>query len=282
MRRIARPGFDSMDVFSTCVNGISDNDLRTRFSAITEDVRVGAELYEERARSCQLYRLEPFGGRDPGIAAGNVSKGEFRALYSEQMVKGDVRSVYEAILASAPGKLCPQCGFGHVKNLDHYLPKAKFPLFAVLPGNLVPSCRDCNMDKLASSARTAEAQTIHPYYDGAHFFDDQWLFARIEETTPPTVVFFTCPPDEWDVISRARAQAHFTGFDLSDRLSVQVSTELAALSSYLRVLTDMDARRQHLHDKAQSYAALHVNSWQTALTQALAASDWYCREGFIT
>lgn len=281
MRRITRPSPEPMNVFATCVADIGDNDLRNRFNAITDAVRAEAELYEERARSSQLYRFEAFRGRDGNMVVGNVSKGEFKALYSEHMVKGDDgRSIYEAILALAAGKLCPQCGFGHVKNLDHYLPKAKYPLFAVLPGNLVPSCRDCNMDKLAAIGQTAGAQIIHPYYDAVHFFEDQWLFARIEETTPPTAVFFTCPPAEWDDISKERVQAHFSGFNLSDRFSVQVSTELAAISNYLRVLTDAEARRQHLVDKAHSYATLHTNSWQTALTQALAGCDWYCREGF--
>jgi hypothetical protein len=40
------------------------------------------------------------------------------------------------------------------------------------------------------------------------------------------------------------------------------------------------AVKQHLLIESQTYFRKHINSWQTAMFQALAASDWYCNGGF--
>ena len=39
---------------------------------------------------------------------------------------------------------CPFCGVGRVSTLDHYLPKTKYPTYAVTPVNLVACCAECN------------------------------------------------------------------------------------------------------------------------------------------
>jgi hypothetical protein len=73
------------------------------------------------------------------------------------------RTIYDSLLNSAKEK-CPFCGgIGTPRNLDHFLPKAHFPQFSVLPRNLIPACRDCNMDgKGHAFATNAEDQIILP------------------------------------------------------------------------------------------------------------------------
>lgn len=57
---------------------------------------------------------------------------EFLSEYRESMV----------------GKLCPYCGECiTVVEIDHFLPKSKYPLLSIYSSNLVPSCVECNKEK---------------------------------------------------------------------------------------------------------------------------------------
>lgn len=282
MRKIDKPSYDSDHVFEICVNSIADQHLKSRFQAISSTVSLAAKDYDLKATNFELFSIAAHHGNNEDLIAGDISKEELKNLYSAHLVPQNkpARAIYEYLLSRSAGKLCPLCGFGHVKTLDHYLPKAKFPIYSVLPNNLVPSCRDCNTEKLASIATTAGAQSIHPYYDPNHFFSDQWIFARVEQTIPPTIIFYVVPPSNWDAVSKERVTSHFKDFQLADRFSVQVATELAAFSSYLSGLSDENSRQQHLIERANSYYATYKNSWQTALVQALASSEWYWKTGF--
>ena len=182
----------------------------------------------------------------------------------------------------APEGLCPFCGFGQATTLDHYLPKAKFPQLSVLPSNLVPSCKDCNTSKSARIVTTKQKQCLHPYFDHHNFIDQQWLHGEVRHTKPATIRFFVKVPGHWDDISKARVQSHFKDFNLSSRYSLEASHRLAFLGDLFANLVWLDsvAVRQQLTGAAESGARQHVNSWETAMFQALAESDWYCDGGF--
>lgn len=44
---------------------------------------------------------------------------------------------------------CPICGVTFANELDHYVPREKFPEFSANPLNIIPLCHDCNHTKLA-------------------------------------------------------------------------------------------------------------------------------------
>lgn len=282
MRALAKPSNDPYDVFNLCVGSIQDNDLRTRLTGIAANFAFESKKYISLANSGSLFTIPEYSGNNASVVLGKVTKGELKSLYTQHMVgKGKpARRVYEELLSLSRGRKCPLCGFGQVQTLDHYMPKAKFPVFSVLPGNLIPACRDCNSGKLASTANTAEEQSIHPYYDEAHFFSDQWLYAKVEPTLPVTVNYYVTPPKSWDPISKDRAKAHFKNYKLSDRFSIEVATQLSELRYELEFIPDEITRRDHLLQRAESCKKVHKNSWQTALHQALANSPWYCNGGF--
>jgi hypothetical protein len=282
MRKIKKPILDPGVVFGMCIDKIENQALKNKMKGIATNIMTEAINYDNIAKRLELFKMVAFQGKNADIVLNDISKGELKTLYSYYMVNSakPARFIYDKLRSSSVDKLCPTCGFGQVKTLDHYLPKSKFPLYSVLPYNLIPACRDCNTEKLASTVNSAEMQTIHPYYDSNHFFDEQWLFARLECTTPPTVVFFVDAPLHWDPISKKRVVSHFKEFNLSERFSVAVSTQLAAISDYLVILSDDLARQKHLLETAGIYHNAHRNSWQTALTQALANSHWYWREGY--
>ena len=51
----------------------------------------------------------------------------------------------------SPNNICPYCLKREVRNLDHFLPKTKYPSLSISDANLIPSCSDCNHDKLNST-----------------------------------------------------------------------------------------------------------------------------------
>ncbi|MCC3450449.1 MAG: hypothetical protein JGK04_23740 [Microcoleus sp. PH2017_39_LGB_O_B] len=285
MRALATPNDDPQEVYQKCINSITDDDLRTRLNLVTNEIVVAATNYKQKVKAKQLYSIPANNCEDNKNALGTVTKKELKDVYSSHMVgrSKPARAIYDSLLSQSPLGKCPFCGFGQASTLDHYLPKAKYPQFSVLPFNLVPSCKDCNTGKSTAIATTAEGQSLHPYFDHQNFIDDQWLYAEVIQTIPATIRFFVKAPEHWDDISKTRVQSHFNAFKLASRYSVEAGDQLACLR-YLLVnlhqLSGLNGIRQHLTREAQSYSRLHSNSWQTAMFQALVASDWYCDGGF--
>jgi hypothetical protein len=285
MRAIATPTQTPGVVYTTCVSSISDAGLRTRLNLVTNNVVAAAQDYEQRAVGKQLYTIPPNNSRNDDVVIGAVTKKELKDLYSTHMVGENkpARATYDQLLAEAPLGRCPFCGLGQATTLDHYLPKAKYPLVAVVPVNLVPACKDCNTGKSTAVATTENEQCLHPYFDHQHFITEQWLYAEIRATTPATIKFFVEPPVHWDMTSRQRVQSHFKDFKLATRYSSVAGEQLACLRGTLNQRFQTlggDGVKQHLEIEANSYSEVHINSWQTAMFQALAASDWYCNGGF--
>jgi 5-methylcytosine-specific restriction endonuclease McrA len=67
-----------------------------------------------------------------------------------------------------PASLCPFCGINtpDANELDHYLPKEKFPAYSVYSKNLVPTCGKCNKLKGTKWANAKIGRRIYSnYYD---------------------------------------------------------------------------------------------------------------------
>ncbi len=286
MRAISIPNYDPMIVFQTCVNSISDENLRNRLSSLSNNIETAASNYQSKALSKQLYTFPAINCKNSDIALGSVTKQELTDVYSNQMVKQSkpARFYYDSLLQAAPRGRCPFCGMGQATTLDHYLPKSKYPQLSVIPLNLVPCCKDCNVNKRSAVAVKAMVQSLHPYFDHQNFINDQWLFAEVIHTKPASIKFLVQAPSHWDQISQARVQSHFSDYKLAARYSIEASNEIACLkdvlSQYINKWTENEIR-DHLIIQANSYLKQHRNSWQTAMFQSLANSNWYCRGGFF-
>ena len=91
----------------------------------------------------------------------------FESLYSSQPL---VNSAQKPILDSLRTKklqFCPACGEDGTPNtLDHYLPKNKYPEFAVTSRNLFPMCDICQGKKGSKTVNAADKRLfVHPYFD---------------------------------------------------------------------------------------------------------------------
>ncbi|WP_088744095.1 HNH endonuclease [Cobetia sp. QF-1] len=271
---------DYEGVIDACGIGINGNiALRSKLLASKNDLLTMGEQYAAMSVSGSLYSIEPLlhqADINDAVVC-ELSKPELVKLYERYFVLEEkpARRLYDAILNSAEEK-CPFCGgIGTPRNLDHFLPKSHFPQFSILPSNLVPSCRDCNMDGKASSYATkAGEQLIQPYIDNDVFFDDQWIFADFEcdDTGLGWFNFYVKTPREWNDINKVRAIKHFEDFNLNTKYGNKAAQNLVYLQEVIRVAL---ARGDTIDDvidmalKPAITAAMFPNHWHKVMCQAM-------------
>ncbi|QIK81816.1 hypothetical protein G7069_09540 [Lysobacter sp. HDW10] len=277
MKKIPAPSAKLKDVFDKCVSSIGNHGRRKRFEAINSYLSQAEKLYDERAEKSELYLFEE------SSAVGDVTGDELSKLYSQTFVRvgGPTRDIYE-LLRKAPGNICPLCNQRVVSTLDHYLPKGRHPSFAVTPINLVPACKDCNVDSSQKRPNDAGEQTLHPYFDDVD--DQKWLVAEVVPDSPPGILFYVRGIPTWSSVKNSIVSSHFKAYRLSDLYAAHAGSEL------VNIYIDMDDARllskpleiqSHLVLQAKKRRLVFNNSWQAALFEALSESAWFCEGGIL-
>ncbi|TKI70385.1 HNH endonuclease [Sulfurimonas crateris] len=275
MRIIPKPNISPVRAYVACYSSFANPVIQNNFKSIASFINTQSMLYDTNANNMNLYTFQPH-----VVVQGTISKNDMKTLYKNNMVQNKRgRKIYDKLLSLAPLSRCPYCGVGEVSTLDHYLPKAEFPIFSVLPHNLVASCKDCNTGKLASYATTQNTQTLHPYYDD--FTTQQWLYARVLQTSPVSIEFYVNPHATWNQVDKDRVKEHFVNYKLYGRFAMQAANVLADLREefILYNSTPLDIQ-QELQKKARSYESRYKNSWETAMYQALYQDQWYYNGGY--
>jgi hypothetical protein len=245
MKRMPEPSVTYAEALGACREGIDNAaPIATKLDESVADLNTVANHYRATATLGQLYTIACIIGDDP-LVVSNLKKSELIKLYEYYFRdKKPGRDLYDKILASA-NEQCPFCGgIGRPRNLDHYVPKAHFPQFSVLPINLIPSCRDCNMDgKGQAYATSAEMQILHPIMEAQHFFDTQWVFGEYTSAVgsdPSFITYYVDPPDHWNDIDKARVRQHFKIFDIAKRYSIQTAPSLVDVEAVIETLKRID------------------------------------------
>ena len=151
MMRLSEHQYSAEQTLEECVTGITGNAaLREKLISSKPELTAAGDEYLNAVGTGELHCIPSINtdvDEDP-VVINTLKKSELVKIYDQYFVPEDkpARKIYDALLNAAKEK-CPFCGgIGTQRNLDHFLPKAHFPQFSVLPRNLVPSCRDCNMD----------------------------------------------------------------------------------------------------------------------------------------
>ena len=282
MIRLAKPRYSCEEAVDECVNGITgDALLRQKLTDSKQDLTTIEASYLEAIVNCTAHTIEPINNtrrdQDP-VAINTLKKSEMIKIYDQYFVPKakPARKIYDALLNAAKEK-CPFCGgIGTPHNLDHFLPKTYFPQFSILPSNLVPACRDCNMGgKAHAYATSAEDQIIQPYADNEQFFIEQWIYATYNEVPsdePGEFEYYTSPPNTWSDVDKQRVRKHFDDFNIARRYATKAA-ELLGIT-----LAQMKLVKQEGLDNQQIITALlqpgienapFVNHWQSSMFQAL-------------
>lgn len=288
MKKLPAPTITFSDALREVVSGIGREAERDRYTQAIPDAEQIEADYRLRAGAATLFELTRVASTricpDPSVRNG-LSKSDLTKLYNQFFVPKEKpgRRIYDQIKVGAQGK-CPFCGgVGQVRTLDHYLPKANFPLLSVLPANLMPSCGDCNFDKSNHFPHQRHEQTLNPYFDADHFFAQQWIYARVIQSSPLSLEFFIDPPIQWSQEDKHRVAAHFGEYGLAERFAIEAAADLPETIITRRTTLAAIAPAQfseHLMEKALN-PDLPINNWRRVMFSALAQSAWFCSHRFL-
>ncbi|MEQ9263131.1 MAG: hypothetical protein RLP14_08225 [Owenweeksia sp.] len=279
MRSIEKPSHEVSDVYKLCISRVNDTDFKERLERCEGLVMAASIEFEKYAKRNTFHEL-----KSDTTLRGLVTPTEMVSVYTDRMAKKSSpgRSVYDAIMMLPKNGKCPFCGHRMVSTLDHYMPKAKFPILSVVPLNLVASCKDCNFEKRALEPTNSSDAPLHPYFDTID--DVTWLRAEVLESKPPAIEFSITRPDHWPEDLHTRVKNHFECLELHILYGLNAAEEISNIAYHLEMInlaSGKSAVQSSLRDMARSRMRVDMNSWQSALYVALSESDWFCDGGFL-
>lgn len=184
-------------------------------------------------------------------------------------------------------KYCPYCNFHtrEVKQLDHYLPKSKFPSLSIVVNNLVPICKDCNEKKDDYYSFNKSKQLIHPYYD--HKIEDVFEFIQCEIIEDKMIIgfkFYVKKLSHWDDIFHEKIKFHFKKLEIDKLYLSDFNTEfdvyLNELKAMYEITKSKEMVRNSLQIKVNTYYKMKVMTWRYAGFKSLLNSDWFFENYF--
>ncbi|MEU9938839.1 HNH endonuclease [Streptomyces lavendulae] len=190
------------------------------------------------------------------------------------------RRIRDELMAAPPNQRCPLCSQGTVYQLDHFVPKSRYPTLCVDPLNLVPACERCNLLKGDRQPTSAENTLLHPYLD--RISHDRWLDARtVHESGSVRLEFFVSPPDAWDPTLATRVQHHFTLLQLGQRYSPVANNLMSGMSALWGGMRQREwtILRDQLQAEAMSWFNKDRNSVEGVTCDTLAQDEEFCRTG---
>lgn len=291
MKKLQPPTFSAHELLNECILEISDPILRAR---LQNQIDLFGPQYTNYS-NCSVGQIwctlpKATHGNSKQIVLGDLTKAELMSLYDRGMVasNGAARKRYDEIKLLAHDE-CPYCGGcgefvekNGIGTLDHFLPKARFPIYSVLPSNLVPSCAVCNQGMGSNFPTEPSLQPLHPYFDATHFFDEKWTTTTVVEDEPVTVNFYADPPNHWCEKDKRRVLKHFENCQLAGRYRQKVASDLSSLVEQRKTV--------HKHLSPEQFSEillvianiqhLPINGWKRTLYYGLANSDWFCTHRF--
>ena len=173
-------------------------------------------------------------------------------------------------MANAEGR-CPICGSGKLKNLDHFLPKSKYPLLCVTPANLIPVCRDCNFDKKDEFNTDYYSIPFNPYFD---IMEDTWLECDISFFADRTyeISFINGFERAKDESMWHKYEKHLKVYDLNATFCARAEEAIENSRGYNRKLLLENGSEDVIKSLVElkiEFEKVDKNSWRSALYREL-------------
>ncbi|WP_156094326.1 hypothetical protein [Lentzea aerocolonigenes] len=246
---------------------------------------VKAMLQELREEILEAYAAyDAAEGVPPSVAPIGFDKPQAEALrgnYPHTYEGGVLAELRSKAFAAIEDDLCPMCGVGYVRALDHYLPKEKYPEFSVLALNLVPTCTRCNENKL-SLVGGAGGRFFHAYYEEVPE-TPSILLADIEVAYGSAIVSFKVNDELPEVIYK-NAAYHFERLRLSETYVGPAVQELVERVPFFeswyegggseKVARKAHRQAEHLRNE------FGPQFWKAALYDAVEKNHDFCDGGF--
>jgi len=279
MKHIKKTKITTESVLKACVSNLTNEEVKNELLNNIAILKQNDEIFEEKTTNLEVYTI----GQDIEISPiANASV--LKKLYTDKLSKkGQIaRDLYDEILISAPNEKCPYCNHRLADTLDHFLPKANFPIYSISPINLLPACTQCNKGKTNSIPTNASEQTLHPYFD--NFEELNWLECEILNLPNIVFKFKTKNIFEEGNINNIRISNHFSFYKLNDLYKSNASTEFANIKRQITIIYNtkgVEELKDFLLEAYLSRKETDINSWQTAFYKSLYDSEEFVNGGFI-
>lgn len=265
------PDFGVADIIATFGETTNEN----RIVDHAGDLEQAEASFHLLADDEQLYKF-----RDHNPAVEIQLRTAVKWAYKNRLLRGSARGYYNRLREASRLGRCPLCLVREASELDHYLPKRKYPELAIVPINLVPICDECNGTKLEYAAENPGDQILHGYYDD--FATRPWLTCTVDESPGAPLQFSVEPDARWTADQAARVQFHFDKFGLDTLYADQAAVELTGIRGYLQGLLHTGGPREvsaYLEEMAHSLAAEPALVWKQVAYRGWSESKWFCAGG---
>lgn len=173
-------------------------------------------------------------------------------------------------LPAADADLCPYCSLDTNPDLDHFLPKARFPEFSLHARNLIPICTTCNRKKLnAFKKGNGDRLFLHPSTEPSN----NALVLKADLTFKNDGMSVRYRIDDAGLLSkteRALVDRHYLRLGLGARYSRRAHSHLASFKLSIGG-APMKAVSQTLDNKISTASIGEpVNGWRPALYRTIA------------
>lgn len=268
---VDRPDFGVADIIATFGETMNENRIVDR----TADLEQAEASFQLLADDEELYE---FRRHNPAVEV--ALRTAVKWAYKNRLLRGSARGYYNRLREASRLGRCPLCLVREASELDHYLPKRKFPELAIVPSNLVPICDECNGTKLEHAGETPGEQILHGYYDD--FATRPWLTCIVDESPGAPLHFSVEPDTNWTAHQAARVQFHFEKFGLDTLYADQAAVELTGIRGYLEGLLHTGGPSEvsaYLEEMAQSLSAEPALVWKQVAYRGWSESEWFCAGG---
>lgn len=280
MKKIEKPAFNISTVIKDAISNLSNTGLKEETLLNISTFQDFENDFDSKKQSNEIYLI-----RRNVTVSDSINYVFLKKLYEDRMLNKNnaARAYYDNIIISSPNGKCSNCNQRETTTLDHYLPKADYPILSVSLLNLIPCCAVCNKDKLINYPTSKEEETIHPYYDDIDFLS--WLKCRIIEIKPLKIEFgvrnsvFT-----GQKLLHDRVCNHFSAFSLNKLYTTHSMEEFSNIKLQLERLFlkgGDNELKEHLYEGYESRINYDINSWQSAFYKCLYESEDFCKGLFI-
>jgi len=174
----------------------------------------------------------------------------------------------QASLPAAHADLCPYCNLDTGAQLDHFLPKSKYPEFSLYGPNLLPICGVCNNIKLASITNGA-GERLFLFLATELANNTRVLRAEVSFQGAPHTHYFIDDAGILLADELALVNRHFIKLKLPIRFSRRAHSLLAGLKLHLGGKSAQLSARVIEAGLIAAQAGEPINSWNRALYEAL-------------
>lgn len=267
---------DAFELYKSAVKAKIDKVGKESLTRIEDDVKAEYEIYKGAFSLKQVHALLP------STNFTDYNRKLLLGLYgSQKKIVKDVRRWIDLHNKRTYLCKCPYCTISPAGTTEHFLPKEKYPEFAVNALNLLPCCSICN-GKKGERVKTDDGKPyiINFYYNVLP--NEQYLFVdiSIDAMGYPNFVYRLDNKNGIDKEMFELIERHFEQLELLERFTTEAiccySEIENSILENLEEKDDLDLCLRKMRNTALKDAVEYgSNHWKVVLKLALADNNIY-------